>query len=198
MLAVKMERGIPEEKLGDAVDILLEAFAEKIANELRPHSPEQAARIIKASINPDLGQVVLSEEGEVLGVIGIASYKKAFSHIPLALLLREFGFFGAIPRWVLVLIEDLFRAKRGEWRIEVLAVREGFRAKGVGTMLLKATIEAAKREGVKALTIEVVDTNPGAKSLYERLGFKKTREIKTGWLTAGGGYRGFRLMRLQL
>lgn len=36
----------------------------------------------------------------------------------------------------------------------------------------------AKDKGFKEIILEVVDTNPKAKKLYERLGFKEKKQVK--------------------
>ncbi|MDI6800217.1 MAG: GNAT family N-acetyltransferase [Actinomycetota bacterium] len=197
-MKIQVIQSIPENLLDEVTELLLEAFAQKVAHELRPHSDEQAKMIVKSSIVPDLGWVALDEKGKVIGVIGVGAFRKPFSRVTLGALVREFGIFGAVLRWLPFFLEDLSRAKRGEWRIEALAVKDGFRGRGIGTALLEAVIESARSQGVKVIKLEVVDTNEGAQKLYERLGFKKVRSLKTGWLTAPGGYRAVRFVRLEL
>ncbi len=53
-----------------------------------------------------------------------------------------------------------------------LAVRPAFRGRGVGTRLLAAAIDLARRRGVDALSLSVAEVNP-ARRLYERAGFEK-------------------------
>lgn len=118
-------QGITKELLDDVTELLLEAFAQKVAHELRPRSDEQAKMIVKTSIDPDLGRVALDERGKVIRAIGLGAFRKPFSRITFGVLAREFGIFGAVLRWLPFFYEDLSRAKRGEWRVEVLAVKEG-------------------------------------------------------------------------
>jgi GNAT superfamily N-acetyltransferase len=61
-------------------------------------------------------------------------------------------------------------ARVGE--LESLAVAEGARGTGVGTLLIGAARERLRAEGVENWTIAVLDANPAARRLYEREGFR--------------------------
>jgi GNAT superfamily N-acetyltransferase len=175
-------RGLTADQVPAAVAILLDAFGEKIAYELRPTSDEQAVRITTAGIAPERAWCAVGSDGSLLGVAGVAEPGRPFFHIPFVLLVREFGLPGALWRWAYSLMEVLAHPRRrGTRRVEVLAVREDSRGVGVGTALL-----------------EVVDTNGRAKELYERAGFRATRTVRSGLLTAGAGYRAIHFMRRDL
>ena len=45
---------------------------------------------------------------------------------------------------------------------------------GVGTQLLTAVASFGREQGYRAICLDVVDTNPGARRLYERAGFAPT------------------------
>jgi ribosomal protein S18 acetylase RimI-like enzyme len=57
--------------------------------------------------------------------------------------------------------------------IHEIQVLPEYQGRGVGTAVLRDVIERAARRGL-AVTLSVVSANPGAKRLYERLGFKVT------------------------
>tara|TARA_R110002072_G_scaffold173600_2_gene328294 strand:+ start:72335 stop:72799 length:465 start_codon:yes stop_codon:yes gene_type:complete len=61
--------------------------------------------------------------------------------------------------------------------IHDLAVSAEYRGQGVGTMLLDAVAERARKIGCCRVTLEVDTANPGAKKLYERSGFVMTQEF---------------------
>lgn len=52
-----------------------------------------------------------------------------------------------------------------------IAVLPDFQGKGVGKQLLKKIMELAKEKGVKAMTLEVRESNIKARKLYESFGF---------------------------
>lgn len=74
----------------------------------------------------------------------------------------------------------------GILRIAAIAVDEKARGKGLGSLMLESIFAKAHREGFKAVRLEVVDTNPRAKKLYESLGFGVVEThaypITSGWL----------------
>jgi ribosomal protein S18 acetylase RimI-like enzyme len=77
-------------------------------------------------------------------------------------------------------------------------VDPGHRGKGIGSLLIQEVAGAARSAGMSAVTLEVVDTNDSAQSLYERQGFRLSKTIKTGRLTENAGFRAVRVMKLDL
>ena len=55
--------------------------------------------------------------------------------------------------------------------IHDLAVLPEFQGRGVGTALLEEVARRGRAQGCCKITLEVHDTNSGAKQLYERSGF---------------------------
>lgn len=62
-------------------------------------------------------------------------------------------------------------AGRPSLNIHDFAVLPEFRGQGIGTLLLADIERRARRRGACKLTLEVHDTNSGAKRLYRRSGF---------------------------
>ena len=196
---IRIVHGIRPELVDEVARLLVEAFARKYEYQLRPRSPEQTQRLVAGSLAAELGWVALDESGTVVAAAGIDVPRRRFSHISYAMLAREFGPLSAAPRWLFALLADVFtRPRKREWRVTSIAVSESARGKGVGTRLLSVIVEAARTAGVRAVTLDVVDVNDGARRLYERTGFKLVRYLKTGRLTARGGHRGVWFMRLEL
>ena len=192
-------RGIPPELAGQATHVLVEAFPLKIEHELRARTPEQGRRLLAASMRPDLGWLALDEAGDVVGVLGLGVHGRRFLNWRYRTLAREFGLLGGIPTRVFAACESIAtRPDRQTWRVEVLAVGEDERGSGIGTALLTSVIDTAREAGMRTVTLEVVDTNPRALALYERLGFRCAFALRTGRLTASSGYGGIRFMRLDL
>ncbi|MDO8916195.1 MAG: GNAT family N-acetyltransferase [Coriobacteriia bacterium] len=196
---VRISQGMATGDVPAAVAILIEAFAEKIAHELRPRSEEQLVRLVTSGISREHALVAAARDGSLIGVAGVAAPGRPFFHIPFAVLRREFGLPGALTRWAYSLLEVAAAPRRpGTRRVEVLAVAAGSRGRGVGSALLDAAADGARQEGAKRLILEVVDTNGRAKELYERAGFRATRTVRSGALTAGAGYRAIHFMRRDL
>lgn len=60
-----------------------------------------------------------------------------------------------------------------EGDISNMAVASGYRRRGIATKLLLEIIRRAYQKGVTDVTLEVRETNAGAISLYEKLGFQE-------------------------
>ena len=59
-----------------------------------------------------------------------------------------------------------------EATITNIAVREDFRGRGIGAMLLKEALDEAGRRDISAVTLEVRKSNAPAIRLYEKFGFE--------------------------
>jgi len=56
------------------------------------------------------------------------------------------------------------------------------RGSGVGTALLDAIVDEARRRGYAQVRLDVVDTNPRAKALYRHVGFREVKTVRIGLL----------------
>ncbi|RZL36569.1 MAG: GNAT family N-acetyltransferase [Pedobacter sp.] len=63
-------------------------------------------------------------------------------------------------------------SEAGEFYIDILAVDPSFQGKGLGKNLILTVIEKAKEIGFKKVALLVSASNPNAKRLYEKIGFK--------------------------
>lgn len=62
-------------------------------------------------------------------------------------------------------------------RIWTLCIKSKFQGQGLGTRLLKHALNMFKENNISLVRIEVVDDNPKAIELYEKLGFKPFSSI---------------------
>jgi len=63
-----------------------------------------------------------------------------------------------------------------------VCVSASARGKGVGSALFDALFDYAHEHDYRYITLDVIDTNPRAKALYERLGFEPTKTESTSFL----------------
>jgi RimJ/RimL family protein N-acetyltransferase len=75
-------------------------------------------------------------------------------------------------------------ASQGSFHI---AVAKKFRGEGIGKLLMKLTLEEAKRnlKGLKIVTLNVFANNPLAAKLYKKFGFKKFGSLPKSVLHRG-------------
>ncbi len=56
--------------------------------------------------------------------------------------------------------------------VEVLAVEEQYRRRGIATLLLNRLFVAFRERGIDTVTLSVPADEAGAKELYDKLGFE--------------------------
>jgi len=59
-----------------------------------------------------------------------------------------------------------------EWEVENIAVQQEFRRSGVGSSLVRGLLAEARTAGATSVLLEVRESNPPARLLYEEIGFK--------------------------
>ncbi len=124
---------------------------------------------------------------------------RRFYVVPWRVWRAEFGMVGGLWRWLWFRLGQKFVHPAADaLRVDGIAVSAAARGLGVGTQLMAALDAHARAAGLRAVELEVVDTNPDARRLYERLGFVVLREAHYGRLTAGGGFTGATYMRKEL
>lgn len=85
----------------------------------------------------------------------------------------------SLANYRVITVNDEVVAYGGFWKIideadiNNIAVKKEHRGKGFGKMLMNALIEDAKKQNIKAMTLEVRVTNKSAIALYKKLGFKE-------------------------
>lgn len=65
------------------------------------------------------------------------------------------------------------RLTADELHINNMAVREGWRQSGIGSLLLGSALEEGRRRGARSSFLEVRVSNEPAKALYESFGFRE-------------------------
>lgn len=63
-----------------------------------------------------------------------------------------------------------------------ITVHREMRGLGIGTRLLDEIKRYARENGYSSVRLDVIDTNPGARRLYEREGFVATKTEHFGYL----------------
>jgi ribosomal protein S18 acetylase RimI-like enzyme len=117
--------------------------------------------------------IVALVQQQIVGVVGLYYHGQNFWSSRLTSFAAEFGWLSGLIR--LVMFRLLIVGRGRDLVIEAIAVDESRRGQGVGTRLLEAVFDFARQQGFKSVSLEVVDTNPAARRLYERLGFVATR-----------------------
>ena len=171
---IVIELGIPQDQVSAATALYCAAFGEKLTPFLG--DVERAARFLAAGVAPDRAIVALLE-GQVVGIAGFKVNGRGLYEPGIRRFFGEYGWSAPLRIFGLLLLE---RAEHPDTLLmDGIAVDPELRGRGVGTQLLAAVERQARALGKSDIRLDVIDTNPGAKRLYERFGFKvrKTRDI---------------------
>lgn len=185
MATATIVRGVPPAGRERAAALYAEAFRAK----LRPALGDgpRARGLLAATLREDRVLCAVHER-RVVGVLGFhADGTGAFD-------VRHRHVASAYSRWSawwrLLLLAPLDRrARPGELLLDGICVDPAARGLGIGTALLDAATELARARGATSVRLSVVDSNPRARALYERLGFAPTRTGSSGPLRALYGFR---------
>jgi ribosomal protein S18 acetylase RimI-like enzyme len=182
-MAVRIEQELPESARTAAAELYGAAFGRL----LRPALGRSEHGIEILTDGLDASRAIAALDGdELVGLIGLHYGGRAFTRLGARSLLRHLGLAG-VPRLVpLLLLAG--RPPAGELRIDGIAVRADRRGAGIGSLLLREAAVRARAVGIEVIRLEVVDTNPRARSLYEREGYVAVRTERTPYLRRAMGF----------
>ena len=179
---VEIRLGVDERHRVAAAGLYLRALHEKLAPFLGAGAC--AERLLRESLCADR-MIVALRHGRLLGVAGFDHEGRGAFMPDFASMWRIFGFSGPLRLLGMALLE---RGKSPDVLLmDGLAVVEQARGQGIGSLLLQAVEDHARALGKQAVRLDVIDTNPGARRLYERLGYRAVRTRRLGalkWLFA--------------
>ncbi len=166
-----IQRGFPEELRLAAAALYDVAFGAKLSIAI-PAAAQRLA-VLARGIEPSFAFTAVRND-QLAGIAGFKTAAGSFTGGVTAGLLQEvLGPFGAVRALaILALFERKFTP--GQLLMDGIAVAPEQRGVGVGTRLLQSLIDYARREGYGSLRLDVIDTNPAARRLYERVGFTPT------------------------
>jgi len=170
-----INRRLPKKHKGIIADLFLNALGEKFIPILGEKN--KAKKLIELSINQD-NCFSVENELKLLGFLAFQINESSFFNPSLATLISVYGLFSGILK-VISLSMLGYKTNSNEIHIEAIAVSELARDKGIGTKLFDAIFQLASEKGYKTITLEVIDINPRAKKLYERMGFEVVKQSKT-------------------
>ena len=177
-----------------AIEILYDAFEQKIRALIK--SKEKALAIYNKSLKNDQVFYALLD-GNVVGLIGLQYKNKTFLEFKYRDLRK---YFNPLQSYFIYRIYKLTspKIKDDVLRIDSIAVDKSFRNLGIGTQLINKVFEFAKNKGFKEVILEVINTNPKAKGLYERIGFKEKKIVRYYFLTRSAGFSSEYIMSYKL
>ncbi|WP_458791508.1 GNAT family N-acetyltransferase [Yoonia sp. MH D7] len=163
-----LTNGIAPEDRAKVAALYWEAFGTKLGRVMRPEWKARA--FIEQVLDTDHAICAHDTHGTLLGVAGFKTYEGALVDGTLRELAQHYGWVGAT--WRIALLSLLERdTENKRFLMDGIFVDEAARGKGVGSALLRAIIAEGRRRGYAEVRLDVIDTNPRARALYERMGF---------------------------
>ncbi len=190
--AIVIRRGLREGQEPAAAELYWQAFGRKLGYPLGP--PDKGTRFIAQHLNRDRAVVAVAD-GRLIGLAGYHHDGRALTDVSAADVLRAYGWIRGLPKLaVLALLER--QPHDRELLMDGIVVEESWRGQGVGTRLLAELVTLADALGCTSISLDVVDTNPGAHALYERVGFEPVKTERTPYLSRLMGFSASTTMRL--
>ena len=177
----------------DAARLYWQAFGQKLGKVMGPEA--RGIGFFEATVNPE-AVISACEDGQLIGMAAFKLGAHGFSQGGVGALWQYYRL-GTL--WRLPLLAMLERtAPKDTLQMDGIVVDASGRGKGVGTALLNAIIDTAKSHSLSKVTLDVIDTNPRAKALYERVGFKATGVEQLGPLRYVFGFSSATKMVLEI
>ena len=187
---VTITRGFSEEERTRVGSLYWEAFGRK----LRPGFVDEATgmAVIRDALRPD-HMLVARRGDEVAGVCGFYVLGTGAVDLAWSQLRRTLSIPAALR--VSVVLSLLSRTNPQETLVlDGICVDRSERGRGIGTALLSAVDEHARRSGARTVRLSVVNSNPRARALYERRGFAPVTSGTLGVLAPVYGFDGYTTM----
>ncbi|MGC1503479.1 MAG: N-acetyltransferase [Sulfitobacter sp.] len=170
-------KGFRQYERGHIAELYWEAFAPKLKHVLGP--PTKAVSFIAAHLDPDFALIGRGPDDGILGVAGFKTQQGALIGGTLRDVAETYGWLAACWRGpVLAMLErDLIK---DVLLMDGICVSAQARGLGLGTALLDAIKQEAAAKGLSSVRLDVINTNPRARALYQREGFTEIGQESLG------------------
>jgi ribosomal protein S18 acetylase RimI-like enzyme len=178
--------------------VLARALSDKWASML-PSRPEVAAALLADLSAPSPTTWVAEAEGRVVGVLLTEEQSRSFwGHGHWRVLRRRLRLMATVRAAAFLTVFHWVKFPETHLYVDSIAVDPAFQGRGMGTMLLDAVTQEARRRGKRALWLYCVERNTRARALYERYGFRFLKRDDLWWCAWLLGFRKTDLLELKL
>lgn len=192
---MEVERGLPQSDRADAMEVFYAAFEAKLSGPLgadRVRAMEFLGRTLRSH------NVILAKEGRtVMGILAFSAENDPVAADEFQVAKDIYGTLGALRRLALLAPME-HKQLPGALYVDSIAVSPEARGTGVGSLLLAEADAIALERGMKWVDLDVIDINPRARALYERLGYEVQATRSTGPLARLYGFKKYHFMRKSL
>lgn len=169
--AVIIAHGLPEAMRRRAAELYYAAFQQKLEPIFR--AQDRTIDLLAQSFDTDMVFVALHGE-TLVGLAGMQHGNRQFVSFTLPLFTQHFGWTRGTAKLLACAVFERHAAAR-QLLMDGIVVDSALRGQGVGTQLFAALRAYAAQNSFNSIRLDVVDTNPAARRLYERLGFVATQ-----------------------
>ncbi len=174
---ITIQVGINPEHQEDAARLYSIAFENKFVNIIGNY--EEMTQLLKTSVNISRGISAISNDNELLGMAGFRLDNTPLINMRFKDFRKQYGLIKGIIKYLTVAI--LFSRNpddKNQLLMDGIVVKEGNRGKGIGKKLFQELEQFAINNQLDSLKLDVIDENPKAKKLYEKIGFVPTKHQK--------------------
>ena len=158
---------IPIEFRKHAITLYFEAFEKKFTKLM---NLDEALNILTDLLNSEQS-IYAVQDGRLVGFAGIQHGNKRLFKNSLQPFIKHLGILrGLLVAFVLSLFDRPY--KDNELLMDGICIDKNMCGQGVGSLLLEEIYEIDKKNNYKTIRLDVVDTNPRARKLYEKIGFE--------------------------
>jgi len=175
---ITIQIGIQAEHKEEATRLYANAFASKFVKILG--SQQEIIDLFINGINEDRGISALSENNELLGISGFNLNGQSLVNLKFKDFVKQYGLIrGSIKLLIITFIFDRDSDGEKQLLMDGIVVKEGNRGMGIGKQLFQKLEQYAKENELSSIKLDVIDENPKAKKLYEKIGFvsKKYQKV---------------------
>lgn len=158
---------LPEKFKTDALELFVSALCGKLPPPLRKGN--RAIELFSKSMDTNFVIGAIGN-GKLLGMLGFRTCDGCPMDASFGSLVSSLGLIDGIYSTIGCYFLD-YRPAEDECYVDGIAVSSESRGMGVGTAMIGELEKIAARQNLRKLSLQVVDTNPRAQALYERIGF---------------------------
>lgn len=181
---VRITVGFGPEHRDAAANLYWDAFGRKLDHAIGPRS--RGIGLIERGLDPSRA-VAAFQADDLVGIAGFNLGGRALTTIRAWDIVKEFGPWSGLRRiaWASILHR---KPPPDALSMDGIVVRADRRGHGIGKLLLARLFEIAEENGKRVVRLDVVDTNPAARLLYDHQGFVEIKTEKTPLLRRVMGF----------
>ncbi|WP_406404116.1 GNAT family N-acetyltransferase [Streptomyces uncialis] len=188
---VTVRRGIPAGAERRAAELYWGAFGRKLGPALHPAS--KAVPLLAGHLSTHRTVCALVD-GQLVGLAGYQHGGQARARGSARAVLRAYGHLRGLRRLLILALFER-RPAPGQLVMDGIAVDQDMRGRGIGSLLIEEVVAVAAERECREIRLDVIDTNPRARALYERRGFTALRTARTPYLRRLLGFGAVTTMR---